>query len=242
MLVELGEQGFTHWELPIRGDGVHLGHVDPGILVSDPQYRKEVLGACRFEGAPKLLSAGFEIDRRSPLHRELEQFRACADVIAELGGRFMTAFAFDDGSVPRDERVQALREVADEMGLELLIETHRRTATQDPAQALQLATAGQALTLDHSHYVSQGLHPTTFAALRSHARLVQLRGCLQDAVEAESASEEQHRSARAWWQWLQEGIGADVPVVIEYIDRSRDWRPSIAVWKELIDADDAVFG
>nr|MBA3847851.1 hypothetical protein [Planctomycetota bacterium] len=132
-LEHIAALGFTAWELPIRGDGVWLGHVDPGQLLKDPAHRAMVhAAAARFPGL-RCVGAGFEIAHDAPLARECEHFTAACALLRDLGASGIGIFLFDGQAVASSERHAALRSIAVAHGLELSVETHLGTATQDPA-------------------------------------------------------------------------------------------------------------
>lgn len=233
VLGTIDSAGFEYWELPIRGDNVHLGHLDPADLLADAGAAQSLVIAARSHPRLKLLSAGFEIHRGSPLERELTLFNACLSVLQDLGAAFVTIFAFDDGAAPRMQRLEAMAEAASRAGLRLLVETHRRTATEVPEIAAELASCGYALTLDHSHYVSKDVPRQRMAPLRSHAHLLQVRGCASGQVECPVQTHDEAQAAKDWLQWLTSMAPSDAPLVIEHIDRNRDWWPSIKRWQQL---------
>lgn len=58
--------GFTAWELPIRGDGVHLGHLDPDLLRQDSGVGELIMEAHRAHPGSRCVGAVFEIAKSSP--------------------------------------------------------------------------------------------------------------------------------------------------------------------------------
>jgi hypothetical protein len=131
------------------------------------------------------------------------------------------------------DRLAAMAEAASHTTLTMLVETHRRTATEVPEVAAELAFAGYGLTLDHSHYVSKGVSIERMEVLRRHARLLQVRGCDDAHVEAAVETQQERHAARQWLDWLLSGTPTTTPLVVEYIDRQRDWWPSINALLEL---------
>lgn len=233
-LGRLAAMGFESWELPIRGDGVHLGHLDPGALLASPEMGERFTRDVRAVESLRLVSAGFEIDRRSDVAREEKLLDACAALLAPLGCRTMTVFAFDDGAAPNETRLPALARVLSRYGMRMVIETHKRTTTQDPVRALALCEAMQvSLNLDHSHYIGQGYELSVVKPLLPHVVALQVRGCGPGALEAavEGPADE---GLQAWRRDVLEALPAETPVTIEYIDRQRNWEPSLRNLRALI--------
>jgi len=74
-------------------------------------------------------------------------------------------------------RLRALVDVAGQHGRTLCLETHIDTLTQDPLTAERLAQEAQGLglTLDPSHYLSQGRSEESWRCLYPYVRHVHLR-------------------------------------------------------------------
>jgi sugar phosphate isomerase/epimerase len=237
-LYRIRAHGFTGWELPFRADGVHLGHIDPDRLEADPDLARRFLAAQAVCGLP-CTGGGFECARSRPLDRELAVFLPACRLLAELGAPSVTVFLFDDGVAPTAIRLPALRAVARSHGLDILVETHLHTATQDPARALALCREYDLrLNADPSHYLFQGIAPQEFAALAPWIAAVQIRGAAPGLIEAPVDAP----AARDLIASLLPCLPRH-PVLwcVEYIDRQTDWEPSVAALRQalrsLIDSD-----
>ncbi|HYE07116.1 MAG TPA: TIM barrel protein [Planctomycetota bacterium] len=233
-LEHVARLGFTAWELPMRGDGVWQGHVDPARLLDDPDHRAMVRAAAARFPELRCVGAGFEIAHDAPLARESAQFAAACALLRELGASGIGIFLFDGQPVASRERHAALRAIATAHGLELSVETHLGTATQDPARARGLAAElDLRLCVDFSHWVGQGIEPDAFGDLIPRAAHIQVRGCAAGAVE-QGVDDEAQVAALARRVRACTPAGYAGWYAIEYIDRARDWDRSIARCREAI--------
>jgi sugar phosphate isomerase/epimerase len=224
----IAKLGFSGWELPIRGDKVHLGHIDPDVLIADPACAAGVRTAQAVFPQLRCLGAGFELSRKSPLDREVKLFDACCALLAELKAPAVTVFLFDDGAAPCVERYRALKQAAQARGLRLQVETHVSTATANPERALELCKElDLALTLDASHYLRQNYGIADIVPLAPFVRHVQIRGCNPGILECPTDG----KAERALHDAILPSTYAG-DVVVEYINRDKDWTESFIALRD----------
>ena len=84
------------------------------------------------------------------------------------------------------DELQARAEEAADLGLGFSIEAHVGSVCHDPADVLQLCELAPALalTLDYTHFVSQGIAEADIEPLARRARHVQTRGVAVDRLQA----------------------------------------------------------
>jgi sugar phosphate isomerase/epimerase len=126
--------------------------------------------------------------------RGRELFRRTLDLASAVGAPGITMLPgldWPDESHERSlgraaEELQARAEEARQHGLGFSIEAHLGSVCHDPADALRLCALAPslALTVDYTHFVSQGVAEADVEPLALHARHVQMRGTANGLLQA----------------------------------------------------------
>jgi sugar phosphate isomerase/epimerase len=152
----MAELEFDKVELAVVEDSPHLR---PSEVAENPD-----VAAHRLRHGPSLTPAALALDfgglvSDGPSLRK--RFEALCRLAKSLTVAVLTVQAAELGTPFDDEvgRLSALAATAMREGLVLTVETHARTLTADPADAVALCNAvpGLGLTLDPSHYVQAGV-------------------------------------------------------------------------------------
>jgi sugar phosphate isomerase/epimerase len=111
---------------------------------------------------------------------------ACAPGITMLPGLDWPEESHERSLGRAAEELQARAEEARDRGLGFSIEAHVGSVCHDPADVLRLCELAPslALTVDYTHFVSQGVAEAEVEPLAAHARHVQTRGTAPGLLQA----------------------------------------------------------
>lgn len=221
--------GFQFLKLPVRGDGVWSGHLDPGALLKDPSLGNRLADDLNASGL-KLMGAGCEMSSTTDLAEECKRHEALTDWLAAQGAKHLTIFVYDDPRAKR--RWETLREISHDRGLVLSVETHLGTGAMNPHRAIELCEEMDlAITLDASHYVGQGYEPKDWRPLMDRVANVQVRCCVEGELQDQSEDINDIQTC------LEKLIppGWEGPVVCEQIHHDgEDWTHQMEVTREAL--------
>jgi sugar phosphate isomerase/epimerase len=156
--------------------------------------------------------------------RGRDLFRRTLDLSSSIGAPGITMLPgldWPDESHERSlgraaEELQARSEEASRCGLGFSIEAHLGSVCHDPADALRLCELAPSLglTVDYTHFVSQGVAEAEVEPLAAHARHVQTRGTAPGLLQAPL-----HESTLDFERMIDvlRGAGYDGFITVEYI-------------------------
>ena len=188
VIADLGIGAVDVCVFPIAHTHPDAVRAEPEAVANDVGERLEGLGLTASDVFLILAEESFEdraVNHPDPEVRaeSLSYFQATVEfarLLAAPGISVLPGVPFDDASASLElsaTELQRLAEVAGEAGLALSFEPHYESVTETPDRALELLSRAPdvRLTLDHSHFIYQGIEQSDVDPLIPHARHVHLR-------------------------------------------------------------------